>query len=35
MGAGFYVDAVHPADMDSRSEDDLVRKIVEDIQQGR
>ena len=34
MGAGFYVDAVHPADMDSRSEDDLVRKIVEDIQQG-
>ena len=34
MGAGFYVDAVHPPDMDSRSEDDLVRKIVEDIQQG-
>ena len=34
MGAGFYVDAVHPADMDSRSEDDLVRKIVEDIRQG-
>ena len=34
MGAGFYVDAVHPADMDSRSEDDLVRRIVEDIEKG-
>ena len=34
MGAGFYVDAVHPSDMDSRSEDNLVRKIVEDVQQG-
>ena len=34
MGAGFYVDAVHPADMDSRTEDDLVRRIVEDIEQG-
>ena len=34
MGAGFYVDAVHPADMDSRTEDDLARRIVEDIEQG-
>ena len=34
MGAGFYVDAVHPPNMDSRSEDNLVRKIVEDVQQG-
>ena len=34
MGAGFYVDAVHPADMDSRSEDDLARRIVADIREG-
>ena len=34
MGAGFYVDAVHPEDMDCRSEDDLARKIVEDITDG-
>ncbi len=34
MGAGFYVDAVHPHDMDSRTEDDLVRRIVEDIERG-
>ena len=34
MGAGFYVDAVHPADMDSRSEDDLARTIVGDIVDG-
>ena len=34
MGAGFYVDAVHPPDMDSRTEDDLARRIVEDIEQG-
>ena len=34
MGAGFYVDAVHPPDMDSRSEDDLTRRIVADIREG-
>ena len=34
MGAGFYVDAVHPEDMHLRSEDDLARKIIEDIQEG-
>ncbi len=34
MGAGFYVDAVHPADMDSRSEDDLARQIIRDIREG-
>ena len=35
MGAGFYVDAVHPEDMDLRSEEDLARKIIEDIRRGR
>ena len=34
MGAGYYVDAVHPDDMDSRSEDDLARRIIEDITDG-
>ena len=34
MGAGYYVDAVHPEYMDSRSEDDVTRKIIEDIQEG-
>lgn len=34
MGAGFYVDMVHPDDMDSRTEDDLARKIIEDIEEG-
>ena len=34
MGAGFYVDMVHPDDMDSRSEDDLARKIIEDVTEG-
>ena len=34
MGAGFYVDAVHPADMDERSVDDLAREIVSDITVG-
>ena len=31
MGAGFYVGAVHPEDMDERSVDDLAREIVGDI----
>ena len=34
MGAGFYVDAVHPHDMDSRDADALARRIVDDIRNG-
>ena len=34
MGAGFYVDAVHPGDMDERSVDDLAREIVGDVVEG-
>ena len=34
MGAGFYVDAAHPEDMDERSVDDLAREIIGDIVEG-
>ena len=34
MGAGYYVDAVHPPDMDERDADDLARAIVGDITEG-
>ena len=34
MGAGFYVDAVHPADMAQRTVEDLARQISADITQG-
>jgi len=34
MGAGYYVGASHPADMDARSEDALTREIVGDITTG-
>ena len=34
MGAGFYVEAVHPEDMDERSVDDLAREIIGDIVEG-
>ena len=34
MGASHYVAAAHPADMDSRSEDDLVQQIVQDVTVG-
>ena len=34
MGAGFYVAAVHPEDMDERSVEDLAREIVGDIVEG-
>ena len=34
MGAGFYVEAVHPEDMDERSVEDLAREIVGDILVG-
>src|SRR5215475_8929979 len=31
MGAGYYVAAAHPADMDRRSEEALVREIVREV----
>ena len=34
MGTGFYVDAVHPPDMNARSEDALARQIIVDITDG-
>ena len=34
MGAGFYVEAVHPEDMDERSVDGLAREIIGDIFEG-
>ena len=34
MGAGYYVAAAHPPDMDARSVDDLAREIVEDVTAG-
>src|SRR5688572_8440424 len=34
MGAGYYVAAAHPADMDRRSEDSLVREIVGEVTVG-
>ena len=34
MGAGYYVAAAHPADMDARSEDSLVREIVREVTVG-
>ena len=34
MGAGFYVEAVHPDDMAQRSVEDLAREIIDDIVEG-
>src|SRR5262245_29288833 len=34
MGAGYYVAAAHPADMDRRSEDAIVREIVREVTVG-
>ena len=34
MGSGFYVEAVHPEDMDERSVEDLAREIIDDIVEG-
>jgi phosphotriesterase-related protein len=34
MGAGYYVGISHPADMDSRSEDELCAEMVHDIEVG-
>jgi phosphotriesterase-related protein len=34
MGAGYYLGSTHPANMDDRSEDDVTREIVNDIDVG-
>ena len=34
MGASYYVHFAHPADMDSRSQDDLTEQIVRDVTEG-
>jgi phosphotriesterase-related protein len=34
MGAGYYVDAVHPEGMDDRSDADLAREMVREITEG-
>lgn len=34
MGAGYYVDIVHPNEMDEMTEVDVARRIVEEIQTG-
>jgi phosphotriesterase-related protein len=34
MGAGYYVAAAHPPDMDRRTEDALVRELVDEIRVG-
>ena len=34
MGSGYYIDSALPADMDSKSEDQIVDEIVRDIEEG-
>ena len=34
MGAGYYVDMVHPSDMDDRSEEHLASQIIEELTVG-
>src|SRR6266849_8360447 len=34
MGAGYYVDASHPADMDRRTVDELAREMIADVTAG-
>lgn len=34
MGAGYYVAAAHPPDMDRRSVDDLAREMIRDVTEG-
>ena len=34
MGASHYIAAAHPADMDSRAEDEIVDRIVRDVTEG-
>lgn len=35
MGCGHYIDEYHPADMDERTEEQLVEEIVADVTEGR
>ncbi|MCH9010354.1 MAG: phosphotriesterase-related protein [Chloroflexi bacterium] len=34
MGAGYYVAAVHPADMDSKTEDEIAAQITSEVRDG-
>ena len=34
MGAGWYIDKVHPADMGSRTENDLAKQIIKELTEG-
>lgn len=34
MGAGYYVAAAHPPDIDGKTEDDIAREIVRDVTEG-
>lgn len=34
MGAGYYVGAVHPADMDSKTEDEIAAQITSEVRDG-
>jgi phosphotriesterase-related protein len=34
MGAGYYVAAAHPPDMDTRTVDDLAREMIDDVTRG-
>ena len=34
MGAGYYVDMVHPSDMDARSEEQLAAQMIEEVTVG-
>ena len=34
MGAGYYVDVVHPSDMDARSEEQLASQIIDELTVG-
>ena len=34
MGAGYYVDIVHPAGMDGLSEDDITQQIIDELTVG-
>ena len=34
MGAGYYVDIVHPDDMDDRSEDEITQQMIDELTVG-
>lgn len=34
MGAGYYVDIVHPSDMDDKPEDDITQQIIDELTTG-